>query len=160
MRFSLIDRIVDLQPGKTITAVKCVSLAEEYLQDHFPRFPVLPGVMMLEAMTQASAWLIRAGEDFAHSMVTLQEARNVKYSDFVAPGSMLTVTADLMKQDERYCSLKTKGTIDGRTAVSARLTLERFNLAETQPDMACADEIVVQEMKKLYTTLRPASVAS
>ena len=53
MRFTLIDRIVELEQGARITAVKSVSLAEEYLRDHFPRFPVLPGVMMLEAMTQA-----------------------------------------------------------------------------------------------------------
>ena len=54
MRFTLLDRIVEVEPGKSITAVKAVSLSEEYLADHFPRFPVLPGVFMLEAMTQAS----------------------------------------------------------------------------------------------------------
>ena len=58
MRFTLVDRIVALEPGKTITAVKNLSLAEEYLADHFPGFPVLPGVLMLEAMTQAAAWLV------------------------------------------------------------------------------------------------------
>ena len=66
MRFTLLDRVVAIEPGKSITAVKSVTLAEEYLGDHFPRFPVLPGVLMLEAMTQAAAWTIRLGEDFAH----------------------------------------------------------------------------------------------
>jgi len=72
MRFTLLDRITDIDPGKSITAVKAVSLSEEYLGDHFPRFPVLPGVFMLEAMTQAAAWTIRLGEDFAHSIVVLR----------------------------------------------------------------------------------------
>ena len=64
MRFTLIDRIVDFQPGVRITAVKSLTMAEEYLADHFPNFPVMPGVLMLEAMTQASAWLIRAERGF------------------------------------------------------------------------------------------------
>ena len=59
MRFTLLDRVVAIEPGKSITALKAVSLSEEYLADHFPRFPVLPGVMMLEALTQAAAWTIR-----------------------------------------------------------------------------------------------------
>jgi hypothetical protein len=63
-----------------------VSLAEEYLADHFPTFPVLPGVMMLEAITQAAAWLLHRRSDFAKSMAVLKEARNVKYGTFVAPG--------------------------------------------------------------------------
>ncbi|MGW8257129.1 MAG: 3-hydroxyacyl-ACP dehydratase FabZ family protein, partial [Thermoguttaceae bacterium] len=67
MRFSLIDRIVDVELGVRISAVKTLSMAEEYLADHFPHFPVMPGVLMLEAMTQASAWLVRYSEDFAHS---------------------------------------------------------------------------------------------
>lgn len=59
MRFTLLDRVVAIDPGKTITAIKTLSLSEEYLADHFPRFPVMPGVLMLEAMTQAAAWTIR-----------------------------------------------------------------------------------------------------
>ena len=90
MRFTLLDRIVEVDPGKSITAVKAVSLSEEYLADHFPRFPVLPGVFMLEAMTQAAAWTIRLGEDFANSIVVLRAARNVKYGDFVEPGRVLS----------------------------------------------------------------------
>ena len=59
MRFVLIDRIVEVRPGQSLVAVKNLSLAEEYLADHFPGFPVMPGVLMLEALTQAGAWLIR-----------------------------------------------------------------------------------------------------
>ena len=62
MRFVLIDRILDVQPGQSLVAVKNLSLAEEYLADHFPGFPVMPGVLMLEALTQAGAWLIRETE--------------------------------------------------------------------------------------------------
>ena len=64
MRFSLIDRIVELEPGVRITAVKSLTMAEEYLADHFPHFPVMPGVLMLEALTQAGAWLVRVERGF------------------------------------------------------------------------------------------------
>ena len=86
MRFTLLDRVTAIDPGKSITAIKTLTLSEEYLADHFPRFPVMPGVLMLETMTQASAWMIRLGEDFAHAIVVLRAAKNVKYGDFVEPG--------------------------------------------------------------------------
>ena len=100
MRFSLIDRITELRPGVSLTAVKSLSASEEYLRDHFPRFPVMPGVLMLEAMYEASAWLIRKSEDYRHAVILLKEARNVKYADFVEPGETLVVTSTIVKQDE------------------------------------------------------------
>jgi 3-hydroxyacyl-[acyl-carrier-protein] dehydratase len=57
VKFNLLDKIESLSDTR-IVATKHVSLAEEYLQDHFPTFPVLPGVMMLEALTQAAGWLL------------------------------------------------------------------------------------------------------
>ena len=139
MQFSLLDRIVELKPGVSITASKILSPDEQYLQDHFPRFPVMPGVLMLECMYQASAWLIRQTEGFAHSAVLLKEARNVKYSDFVTPGKELLVTAEILKQDELTTTLKTQGTIEGNVAVAARLVLERFNIGDRIPTRANVD---------------------
>ena len=82
MRFLLLDAIQSYEPGVQLTAIKNVAMSEEYLADHFPEFPVLPGVFMLEAATQAAAWLLRLSENFAHSVITLKEARNIKYADF------------------------------------------------------------------------------
>ncbi len=153
MRFSLIDRVVELEPGVRIKAIKNVSLAEEYLADHFPGFPVLPGVLMLEAMTQAGAWLIRASEDFAHSVVELAEARNVKYGNFVEPGQTLTVTAAIIKQDDDRITLKTEGTVGGHKHVSARLVLRKYNLADEDSDREIADVVVRQKMRELFAQM-------
>src|SRR5947208_14595465 len=98
MRFCLLDRILELQPGVRVTAAKRPRPDEDYLKDHFPRIPVMPGVLMLEAMYQASAWLVRQAEGFAHSMVVLKEARNIKYADFVTPGKERLVAAEMLKQ--------------------------------------------------------------
>jgi 3-hydroxyacyl-[acyl-carrier-protein] dehydratase len=162
MRFTLIDRIVELEPGARIKAIKALSLAEEYLADHFPLFPVLPGVLMLEALTQTAAWLVRATDDFAHSMVVLKEARNVKYADFVEPGRILTVTAEITRCEARLVHLKAQGTLDGAVAVSAaKLVLERYNLGEERGDGAATDEYTKRHLKNLFALLyRPEAAAA
>ena len=147
MYFSLIDRIEALEPGKSIVATKSLAMSEEYLRDHFPQFPVMPGVLMLEALTQASAWLIRVGENFAHSMVLLKEARNVKYGRFVQPGQTLRLTATITKQDERYTTLKAEGTLEEQTSLKAMLVLDRYNLAN-HGGFSDTDAAVVRELKK------------
>jgi 3-hydroxyacyl-[acyl-carrier-protein] dehydratase len=130
MRFNQLDRIVELVPGQRLRAIKCVTLAEQHLQDHFPLFPVMPGVLMLEALTQAASWLIRATDDFQHSMVVLREAKNIKFQDFVAPGDRLEVLVEVIKMDGDLVHLKAIGTIGEQTAVNGRLVMERFALAQ------------------------------
>jgi 3-hydroxyacyl-[acyl-carrier-protein] dehydratase len=153
MRFLLVDRIIEFQPEVRLTAVKSLTMAEEYLADHFPSFPVMPGVLMLEAMTQAAAWLVRLSEDFAHSIVVLKQATNVKYGQFIEPGQTLTVTAEVLSHGPKETKLKTQGSVDGRTTVSARLVVERYNLAERGLAEASADEGIRQEMRNLLTLL-------
>jgi 3-hydroxyacyl-[acyl-carrier-protein] dehydratase len=153
MRFSLIDRITELTPNESITAVKALSLAEEYLADHFPLFPVMPGVLMLEAMHEAAAWLLRYSDDFAHSVIMLKEAKSVTFKEFVAPGQILTVTAEMNKQDERTVRFKAKGVVDGRDAVSARLTLERLNLANEDPNRQITDAKLIKELRNTFDLL-------
>lgn len=140
MRFTLVDQVTELEPGTRITTVKNVTLSEEYLDDHFPRFPVLPGVLMLEAMTQACAWLIRVTDDFAHSIVTLKEARNVKYGRFVKPGQTLTIKAEVKKRHQHDTQFEVQGFVNGEVAVSGKLTLEYYNLADRRPTMAQTDK--------------------
>lgn len=153
MRFSLVDRIERLEPGASIGTVKCLTMAEEYLGDHFPGFPVMPGVLMLEAMTQAAAWLIRASEDFAHSMVLLKEARGVKYGQFVEPGQTLRVTAEIVSQTERETVVKAKGMVGERVTVQGRLVLERHNLAEKQPEHAMTDALLKRHLRAMFALL-------
>jgi 3-hydroxyacyl-[acyl-carrier-protein] dehydratase len=157
MRFTLLDRVTAIEPGKSITAIKTLSLSEEYLADHFPCFPVMPGVLMLESMTQAAAWAIRLGEDFAHSIVVLREARNVKYGDFVEPGKVLTVTAEIQSQDGPFVKVKASGKVGERTSLTARLVLERYNMADRIPYGDAVDARVRAEMRKLWSILHPTS---
>ena len=159
MRFCLLDRIVELVPGERIVAAKRLAPDEEYLKDHFPRFPVMPGVLMLEAMFQASLWLVKQSEGFANSIVMLKEARNVKYSDFVSPGQELVVTAEFFKQDQSTTTLKTQGAINGNIAVAGRLVLERFNLADRYPLRKDSDPYCRHEHRVVLQRLLAAGQA-
>ena len=140
MRFLLIDRITDLRPGESITAIKNVSLAEEYLQDHFPGFPILPGVMMVECLTQAGAWLMRYTENFAFSTILLKEAKAVKFNNFVAPGKSIQIECTVHKREGNLYTFKASGTCGDVNVVSARMVLEQSNLADANPRMATNDE--------------------
>ena len=160
MRFVLIDRIVDVQPGRSLTAVKNLSLAEEYLADHFPGFPVMPGVLMLEALTQAGAWLIRETEDFAHSVILLKSAKTIKYGSFVEPGRQLQLRVELAAHDERESTFKGVGMIDGQEMVKGRFTLTRYNLRERDPELHATDTAIVSSLRDLYATLRKGSVGA
>ncbi len=153
MRFALIDRIVELEPGVRISAIKGLTMAEEYLGDHFPHFPVIPGVLMLEAITQASAWLVRATEDFAHSMVLLKQANSVKYGQFLEPGQVLMVTSEILKHEPHQTRLKARGMVDGRIIVSARLVLTQYNLGDTQPEYAGTDRATIKDLRNQFKVL-------
>lgn len=144
-------------------AIKCVSLAEQHLQDHFPLFPVMPGVLMLEALTQASSWLIRASQQFKPSMVVLYESRNVKFQDFVAPGDTLEVVTEILKAEDSLVHLKVAGTIGQRTAVNGRLVLDAFTLEERFGESPAVDETVRHGHRKTWDRLwggRPPNVAT
>jgi 3-hydroxyacyl-[acyl-carrier-protein] dehydratase len=154
MRFAQIDRITSLEKGNSITAIKGLALSEEYLQDHFPRFPVMPGVLMLEAVFQAAMYLVRATDDFAYSMVVLKESKNFKFNGFVQPGDQLVVTATIQSETDGIIKLKTEGTIDGKTAVAGQMFLERFNLADRNLGSEATDAYMIHQFRRSFHRLR------
>ncbi|MHC4639237.1 MAG: 3-hydroxyacyl-ACP dehydratase FabZ family protein [Planctomycetota bacterium] len=154
MRFILIDKIVSLDSGKVIKAVKSVSLAEEYLADHFPTFPVLPGVLLLEGLIESASWLVREAGNFAHSMILLEEARNVKYKSFLAPGAQVEYTVEARTIEENVSSFTGFGESGGERIVEAKFGLRHFNLADENSAMAATDARIIENMKKRWKLLR------
>ena len=134
MHFSLVDQVIEATPDRAVT-LKAVSIAEEYLQDHFPSYPVLPGVMMLEAMIQAGRVVgERRGID---KPLVLNEVRALKYNRFVSPGSTIRAVVELGKAETESELLDLKGRVellDGPgepvTAASGRFTLRPVRLGE------------------------------
>jgi 3-hydroxyacyl-[acyl-carrier-protein] dehydratase len=130
MHFSLVDRVIERGADRIVT-IKHVSSAEEYLRDHFPGYPVLPGVMMLEAMVQA-ARLLADPDDVADPPLVLGMVRGLKYGRFVPPGASLRVEVTAFKTSEAGREFKAEARLvepgtpaDGElpVAASGRITL-------------------------------------
>ncbi len=124
MKFTLIDEVLEQSPDR-IVAVKSVTAAEEYLADHFPKFPVLPGVFMVEAMVQAARRLLgsRGGRH------VLGGVRALRFGSFVRPGESLRVEVRLDREGEagefRFQGTGSVVRSDGssETAVTGRFTM-------------------------------------
>ena len=140
MRFQLIDTILEQTPER-IVAIKQVSLAEEYLADHFPAFPILPGVLMIEAMVQAARAML-ARTDPGNARLVLGEVKALKFGNMVRPGEALEVEVTLHKRnDDGSFTCKGTGTVRGRSgggaagnnndnvAVSGRFTMRPMRTA-------------------------------
>jgi len=133
MKFYLVDHIQELEPPDRLVAVKNLTLAEEYLADHFPSYPVLPGVLMLEALVQSAAWLVRVAREFEPTLILLKEARNVRYGAFVRPGGQLVMEVTAKEIGEQTSTFKALGRCQDKTAVQARLVLEHGTVANEEP---------------------------
>ncbi len=152
VKFNLIDKLEHLSPQRII-AVKQVSLAEEYLADHFPTFPVLPGVLMLEAIVQAAGWLLHTRGDFSRSMAVLKEARNVKYGQFVGPGNALRIEVEWISDTPGGACFKSVGTVGKDQAVTARIEMAYFNLAERNSSLADIDQRLIAHNRSRWALL-------
>ncbi|MFL5241214.1 MAG: 3-hydroxyacyl-ACP dehydratase FabZ family protein [Gemmataceae bacterium] len=159
MRFHLVDRIIEVNLGGSLKAIKNLTLGEEYLADHFPTFPVMPGVLMLQTLVEAGTWLIRLTDDFRHSVIVLREARNVKYGAFMEPGRQMTVTVELLERNGNLAVLKGKGAMNGNSTVSAKLTLGAYNLADRNPSLRSLDESLIHNLR-LHCALLQGNAAS
>src|SRR5258708_5014753 len=148
MRFHLVDRIVEVKPGRSLKAIKNLTLGEEYLADHFPTFPVMPGVLMLQTLVEAGAWLLRLSDDFRHSVIVLREVKNIKYGAFMEPGKQMTINVELTERGNGLATFKGKGECQGQSTVSARLVLAFYNLRDRNPALKATDERIVQGLRE------------
>lgn len=161
MRFHLVDKILELTPGQRIVTAKNLTLGEEYLADHFPTFPVLPGVMMLEALVQSAAWLIRASSNFAHSVIVLREVKGIKYGSFLEPGQQMKMTLEAVggiDQQADQLTFKGMGERDGTNVVNGRIVLARYNLADKNPAQAAIDQQILQSYRQEFVRLWPSGI--
>lgn len=128
MRFDLVDAVLE-RGGERIVTVKNVTAAEEYLGDHFPGFPILPGVMMLEAMVQAARRFLEQESVSENSRPrvarewVLGEVRNVRYGNMVRPGQRLTVEVERIKTEPDRHTFQGRGTVENDVAVQGRFVL-------------------------------------
>src|SRR5215813_5609099 len=120
--FRLIDRILEFDPvGRTIQAEAIVPTQSTVFEGHFPGHPLMPGVMLLETMAQASGWLIIGLTGFTR-MPFLAAFREAKLRTFVTPGQTLTVSAKLHHEGSGFAVTKAEIAIAGKRVCNAEIT--------------------------------------
>lgn len=122
--FLLIDRVVTCNPGSDLQAIKNVTVNEPFFQGHFPRFPIFPGVLMLESMAQAAAVLAAAtvGEDAGGEGICLFAGiDNARFRRPVMPGDQLWIDVKLVRRKRDLWRCAGRITVDDQTACDAEL---------------------------------------
>jgi len=120
--FILVDRILEFDRGKTITALKNVTMGEPYFQGHFPGEPVMPGVLILEGMAQAGAVLAYMSTDSIDGkLVFFAGLDNVRFRKVVQPGDQLIFKMELTRQKSKVTKMKGKAYVDDVLVTEADL---------------------------------------
>jgi 3-hydroxyacyl-[acyl-carrier-protein] dehydratase len=120
--FQLIDRIVDLNLGaKTITVEAQVPAHNTIFEGHFPGYPIMPGVLLIESMAQTSGWLLSALLKFER-MPFLAAVKEAKMRGFVAPGELLTIDASMVYEGSGYAITDAKIKVGGKLRSNSTLT--------------------------------------
>jgi 3-hydroxyacyl-[acyl-carrier-protein] dehydratase len=119
--FQLIDRITSLSlEERTITAEAAVPEASTVFEGHFPGYPLMPGVLLIESMAQTSGWLVIALTNFCR-MPFLAQVKDAKLRNFVRPGAPLTVSASLVHEGSGFAVTRAQITLDGKVMCNAEL---------------------------------------
>lgn len=120
MRFLLVDRILSLTPGRDVVAMRTIPRDEEYFQDHFPGFPVVPGVLLTEMMGQAAAKSLNA-EHRARGNAMLARILSASFRQWVRPGDEVQLHATIESNEERFATADCRAEVGGRAVAQAKL---------------------------------------
>ena len=120
--FLLVDRVIEVEPGERLVAIKNVTINEPFFQGHFPEKPVMPGVLIIEALAQATGLLAMESEEVAgkaiYYLVGVDKAR---FKRPVVPGDQLHLEVSVSKQRRGIWTFSAKGTVDGAVCASAEI---------------------------------------
>ena len=125
----LVDRVVELENGKRVVAIKNVTTNEPFFEGHFPGHPVMPGVLIIEAMAQAGGlMMLHELPDRADKLVLFTSIDECRFRRPVVPGDQVRLEVEVLRHRSNYCKLKGTATVDGKLvaeAVIASATVDR-----------------------------------
>ena len=130
----LVDRVLDWESGKAITAIKNVTINEEFFNGHFPNKPVMPGVMTIEALAQTSAllaFLTMGQKPDENAVVYFLGIDKARFKRPIEPGDQLRMHVEILRQSRGIWKFHARATVDDQLAVEAELMCTMRNIADT-----------------------------
>lgn len=121
--FLLVDRIVEVEPGKRIVGVKNVTINEPFFQGHFPGQPIMPGVLIIEAMAQAGGLLVKKTMDIPEDkLMFFLGIDRAKFRRPVVPGDQMRLELEVISLHSRFSKVKGRAFVEGNLVAEAELT--------------------------------------
>jgi 3-hydroxyacyl-[acyl-carrier-protein] dehydratase/UDP-3-O-[3-hydroxymyristoyl] N-acetylglucosamine deacetylase/3-hydroxyacyl-[acyl-carrier-protein] dehydratase len=129
--FLLVDRVIALEPGKSIAAIKNVTANESFFEGHFPEVKIMPGVLIVEAVAQAGGILLyHSLPEPAKKIVVLSRLHNVKFRKIVVPGDQLRLEAEIVKARARFATIRGRAIVDKEIVVEGEISAAVIDLEE------------------------------
>jgi len=153
MRWIWIDAFVDFESGQRASAVKNISLAEEYLHDHFPGYPVMPACLLIEGMAQTAGILVGEARGFAENVI-LAKIRKAEFEGFAVPGDQVRFDAVLETIDERAAATTGSVRKNGKPMGKVDLMFSHLNQAETPRDLPDHNFVFTDQFLNLLAGFR------
>ncbi len=120
--FLLVDRVIDIQPGKSIVALKNVTCNESFFEGHFPEIKIMPGVLIIEAVAQAGGILLyHSIPDPMKKLVVLSKIQNARFRKIVTPGDQLRLEAEFVKLKARVCHIRGRALVGEEVAAEGEI---------------------------------------
>ena len=133
MRFLLVDEILEMSPGVRIRAAKTMTADEELFLDHFPGFPVVPGVLLTEMMAQAAGKCLYA-EDAGRGRPMLVQIKSATFRNWVRPGERVTLMAEIRSSRRQFATASCQAHVGDRDVCSADLMFSFVPASTFAPD--------------------------
>ena len=129
--FLLVDRVIALEPGKSIAAIKNVTANESFFEGHFPEVKIMPGVLIVEAVAQAGGILLyHSLPEPAKKIVVLSRLHNIKFRKIVVPGDQLRLEAEIVKARARFATIRGRAFVDKEIVVEGEISAAILDLEE------------------------------
>ncbi|EPR10101.1 3-hydroxyacyl-ACP dehydratase FabZ [Ruminiclostridium papyrosolvens] len=119
--FLLVDKVIELEPGKKVVAIKNVSINEPFFQGHFPEYPIMPGVLIVEALAQAAGIAVAVLEENKGKLGVFAGIEAMKFKNQVMPGDVLTLEAEIIMSKLGVTKAKVKASVDGKVAAEGEI---------------------------------------
>lgn len=153
MRFYLVDRINNLEVGQSIQTTKCWTLTDDIFNDHFPGFPIVPGVLIIESVAQSLGMLIEKSYEKLHGdkskpvWAILSIVHKAKFKNFTIPGDQMVIEGELKSIDGMTASASAIAKVNGEIRAQVELSFALF------PSEKLPDPVLTQQRSRYFDTL-------